>query len=219
MPDANGSAGPEAATALQVADWRRRVWALYAEVRRLSVDDPAAGHRHWQQGRDVLFAEHPASPLLETARRDFAGLPVAAYDPAWRLELALEPAAPAEIEMSTGSDGDVPFSRVGLVSLPSGDTVDVWRLQTYGGGFFVPVRDALAGRPGGTYGGGRYLLDTIKGADLGPGSAPGSLVLDLNFAYNPSCAYDPAWACPLAPAGNVVQVEIGVGELYHASAE
>jgi uncharacterized protein (DUF1684 family) len=76
------------------------------------------------------------------------------------------------------------------------------------------VRDAAAGRPGGTYGGGRYLLDTIKGADLGRGSTPNSLVIDFNFAYNPSCAYDPMWACPLAPAGNVLPVAVPVGELY-----
>ncbi len=67
---------------------------------------------------------------------------------------------------------------------------------------------------GGTYGGGRYLLDTIKGADLGRGAAPDTLVIDFNFAYNPSCAYDPMWACPLAPAGNVLPVAVPVGELY-----
>jgi uncharacterized protein (DUF1684 family) len=78
------------------------------------------------------------------------------------------------------------------------------------------LRDASAGRT--TYGGGRYVLDTIKGADLG--SAGAALVVDLNFAYNPSCAYDPAWACPLAPAGNVLDVEVVAGELHepHASA-
>ena len=71
------------------------------------------------------------------------------------------------------------------------------------------AQDALAGEH--TYGGGRYLLDTVKGADLG--GADGELVVDFNFAYQPSCAYDPAWACPLAPPGNVVDVELPVGEL------
>jgi uncharacterized protein (DUF1684 family) len=75
---------------------------------------------------------------------------------------------------------------------------------------FVPVKDASAGADGGTYGGGRYLVDTVKGADLG--TRNGSLVLDFNFAYNPSCAYDPAWACPLAQRGNTVEVAIPVGE-------
>jgi uncharacterized protein (DUF1684 family) len=99
------------------------------------------------------------------------------------------------------------------VELPVGGSLDVWRLQTYGGGIFLPLRDGTAGRPGGSYGGGRYLLDTIKGADLGSDPS-GSLVLDFNFAYNPSCAYDPAWACPLAPLGNIVTVPITAGELY-----
>jgi uncharacterized protein (DUF1684 family) len=202
------------ATALDVVDWRRRVWRLYEKVRRLSTDDVAVAHRLWRDGRDDLFGQHPASPLPPGARRSFTGLPVADYDPAWRFELSIAAAEPATITMSTGSDGDVPFERIGQVVLPAGDTLDVWRLQSYGGGIFLPVRDGLAGRTGGTYGGGRYLLDTIKGADLGPGKLPGSLAVDLNFSYNPSCAYDPAWACPLAPPGNVVTADIGVGELY-----
>ena len=202
------------AATLDVVDWRRRVSGLYDEVRRLSVDEVPAAHQLWRSGRDDLFAHHPASPLTPQARRTFAGLPVAGYDPAWRFELAITAAEPCTIAMSTGSDGEVPFERIGQVALPSADTLDVWRLQSYGGGIFLPVRDGLAGRPGGTYGGGRYLVDTIKGADLGPGQPPGSMVIDFNFCYNPSCAYDPAWACPLAPPGNVVAVEIGVGELY-----
>jgi uncharacterized protein (DUF1684 family) len=104
----------------------------------------------------------------------------------------------------------VPFERVGVADVPGVGALDVWRLASYGGGLFLPVKDGSAGRPGGTYGGGRYLLDTAKGADLGSGA--GRLVLDFNFAYNPSCAYDPAWACPLAQPGNVVRVEIPVGE-------
>ena len=99
-------------------------------------------------------------------------------------------------------------------AVPGVGSLDVWRLRSYGGGLFVPVGDALAGKPGGTYGGGRYLIDSVKGADLGPGSEPGTIVLDFNFAYNPSCAYDPAWACPLAQPGNTVAVEVPVGERY-----
>jgi uncharacterized protein (DUF1684 family) len=209
-----------ATTTLEVTDWRRRVSSLYAEVRALSTasdsgpGDPAAAHALWRAGRDELFAHHPASPLLPEARRDFAGLPVADYDPRWRFELPILETEPKTIEMSTGTDGDVAFERIGRLVLPAGDGLDLWRLTTYGGGFFLPVRDGLAGRPGGTYGGGRYLLDTIKGADLGVGDDPSTLVIDVNFAYNPSCAYDPAWACPLAPPGNIVAAEIGAGELY-----
>ncbi len=119
-------------------------------------------------------------------------------------------------EFATGTDGVVAFERVAVVEIPDAGSLDVWRLTSYGGGLFVPVRDALAGSPGGTYGGGRYLIDTIKGADLGPEAGETTLVLDFNFAYNPSCAYDPAWACPLAPPGNVLDVEVPVGERYLA---
>mgnify|MGYP002369383500 FL=1 len=197
-------------TALDVADWRRRVFALYAEVRD-SRDLPAA-HDLWRRTRDELFAEHPSSPLLPEDRADFTGLPTRPYEPGWRFELPLLAAPDAQLDVETGTDGIVPFERIGLVDVPGVGTLDVWRLTSYGGGIFVPVNDALAGKHGGTYGGGRYLLDTIKGADLGRGGA--DLVLDFNFAYNPSCAYDPAWACPLAPAGNTVLVDIPVGERY-----
>lgn len=197
-------------TALDVADWRRRVFALYAEVR--GSRDLSAAHDLWRRTRDELFAEHPSSPLLPEDRADFTGLPTRPYEPGWRFELPLLAAPDARLDVETGTDGIVPFERIGLVDVPGVGTLDVWRLTSYGGGIFVPVKDALAGKHGGTYGGGRYLLDTIKGADLGRGSA--DLVLDFNFAYNPSCAYDPAWACPLAPPGNTVLVDIPVGERY-----
>lgn len=200
-------------SALEVADWRRRVFALYAAVR--DTDDPAAAHDHWRRERDRLFAQHPSSPLLADDRASFEGLPVTGYDPDWRFEVALSPAPAARIDVETGTDGIVPFERIGAVGVPDVGELDVWRLASYGGGIFLPVRDALAGTPGGTYGGGRYLLDTVKGADLG--ARGDTLVVDFNFAYNPSCAYDPAWACPLAPAGNVLPIEIPVGERYSGS--
>jgi uncharacterized protein (DUF1684 family) len=199
---------------LDVVDWRRRIWSLYAEVRRISRSDPAAAHALWCRARNGLFARHPASPLPPSAREAFRGLPVAGYDPDWRFELSVDGAEPMAISLSAGSDGDVPFERLGHLSLPGGETLDVWALQSYGGGIFLPVRDGLSGRSGGTYGGGRYLLDTIKGADLGVAGDGHGLVVDFNFAYNPSCAYNPEWACPLAPRGNVLNMEIPVGELY-----
>jgi uncharacterized protein (DUF1684 family) len=99
------------------------------------------------------------------------------------------------------------MDRIGVLRTPWGP-LDAWWLADYSGGLFVPVRDASSGRT--SYGGGRYLLDTAKGADLGSG--PDGVVVDLNFLYHPSCAYNPAWACPLAPAGNVLDVQVPVGE-------
>lgn len=201
-----------ARTALHVADWRRSVFALYDRVR--DTPEPAAAHELWRRGRDRLLAEHPATPLLPRDRPGFAGAPVAAYDPAWRFTCAIEPAEAGSFDFTTGTDGVVTFERIGRVQVADAGTLDVWRLTSYGGGIFIPFRDASAGTPGGTYGGGRYLIDTIKGADLGADPESGTIVLDFNFAYNPSCAYDPAWACPLAPLGNRLAVPVRVGELY-----
>ncbi|MFE4950995.1 DUF1684 domain-containing protein [Leifsonia sp. NPDC056665] len=206
-----------AATAVQTADWRRSVFALYASVRRIAASDPAAAHAHWISCRNDLFSSHPASPLLDEDRDRFTGLPVSPYDPDWRFELPIHPAEEAtRMDVETGTDGVVPFVLLGTVRVPLAGSLDVWKLSSYGGGLFVPVKDALAGRRGGTYGGGRYLIDTIKGSDLGMTADDDetTIVLDFNFAYNPSCAYDPAWACPLAQAGNTLGVEVPVGERY-----
>ncbi len=127
-----------------------------------------------------------------------------------RFDVPVDAAAgPARFEARTGTDGVVGFERAGVVRLDGVGDLDVWWLAGYGGGLFVPVRDTRA--DGATYPGGRYVLDTAKGADLG--GRDGRLVIDLNFAYNPSCAYDPAWACPLAPPGNIVAVPVTAGEL------
>ena len=191
--------------ALQLSDWRRRVAALYAQVR--DAADPETGHRLWRTGRDELFSTHPQSPLEPHDPLRSSGLPYWPYDPALRLTVELRPAESAHLDIPTANDGIIGMDRVAQVAM-LGRTVDVWWLAQYGGGLFVPLRDATAGTD--SYGGGRYLLDTAKGADLGTDS--GALVLDLNFAYHPSCRYNPRWECPLAPAGNRVDIAVRAGE-------
>jgi uncharacterized protein (DUF1684 family) len=176
-------------------DWRRRIFALYAEVR--AADDPARAWRRWVEVRAELYRSHPQSPRVGGEPTYFP------YDPAWRFEARVEEAAPEPIEI----DG-FPFTRFARLRFGDGLSLDAYWLETYGGGIFVPVRDGTSGA--GTYGGGRYLLDTVKGADLGGGA--GTLVLDFNFAYNPSCAWDPRWACPLTPPANRLAVRIEAGE-------
>jgi uncharacterized protein len=191
---------------LTLLDWRRRVAALYAAAR--AAGDPATGWRAWRDGRDELFASHPDSPLDAAARESFRGLPFAPYDPALRFAAVVERAEPQRLEVPTATDGVVPFERIGAVQLEGVGRLDVWWLDSYGGGVFLPLRDGSAGAT--TYGGGRYLLDTVKGADLG--GAGDRLVVDLNFAYHPSCTYDPRWSCPLAPEGNRVRSPVAAGE-------
>jgi len=199
---------------LTLLDYRRRVAELYADVRSAARSrGPAQAHELWRTARDELYATHPDSPLAPDDARRRTGLPVAPYDPDLRWELPVEAAEPHQLDVTTGTDGEVVFHRLGRVATPLGP-LDLWWLAGYGGGVWLPVRDASSGSS--SYGGGRYLLDTVKGADLGgggDGSGDGTVVVDLNFLYNPSCAYDPAWACPLAPPGNRLQAPVEAGEL------
>jgi uncharacterized protein (DUF1684 family) len=189
---------------LDLLAWRRDVFELYSASRALP---PGDGHERWRAGRDRLFRTSPQSPLPPGDARRTEGLPVAAYDPAWRVVVPLEPAEPTQRTAPAGTDGEVVMDRVGVLRTPWG-VLDAWWLRGYAGGLFVPVRDASAGA--GSYGGGRYLLDTVKGADLGNG--PDGVVVDLNFLYHPSCAYSPAWVCPLAGPGNTLNRVVPVGE-------
>ncbi|MEP7019342.1 MAG: DUF1684 domain-containing protein [Pseudonocardiales bacterium] len=194
-------------TALELTDWRRRVAELYARVRAQA--DPADGHRIWREGRDRLFREHPQSPLADDDPLRRTGLPHWPYDPQLRFDVPLEPASAALRTIESRHDGIIRLRCIGRVTLAAIEvTLDVWWLGQYAGGLFLPLRDGTAGTE--TYGGGRYLLDTAKGADLG--GTGGRLVVDLNLAYHPSCRYNSVWECPLAPAGNTTPVAIRAGE-------
>jgi len=192
-------------------DWRRRVASLYATIREL--EHPKVAWQLWAATRDQLFAEHPQSPLEPGMRPGFAGLPLFDYDPALRLTVDLEPAEDGEpVTVSGGGDGEVrmlPFARTAGLGRRLGAELTLYWLGGYGGGVFLPFQDATSGRE--TFGGGRYLLDTVKGADLGH-TPDGRLILDFNFAYNPSCAYADRWVCPLSPAANRLPAVIRAGE-------
>ena len=120
-------------------------------------------------------------------------------------------ASPTRYEIATSGDDALAFTRFGSVSFEiAGLTheLELYWLDGYGGGIFLPFKDATNGAV--TYGGGRYLLDTVKGADLGMDGD--RMVLDFNFAYNPSCSYDPRWVCPLSPPENKLDIPIEAGE-------
>jgi uncharacterized protein (DUF1684 family) len=188
---------------LQLLDWKRRIFELYAEVR--AAPEPEDGWLRWRTVRDELFRAHPQSP-----HPGYASLDYFPYDPALRLLADVEPAEEELREIAGSAGSTTVFRRFGRVHLPFG-SLDVYWLEGYGGGVFLPFADGTRGRE--TYGGGRYLLDTVKGSDLGA-AADGRLVLDFNFAYNPSCAYDPRWACPLPPRENRLDAEIRGGERF-----
>jgi uncharacterized protein len=196
---------------LELLDWKRRVFALYGEIR--ASDDPESGWHRWRAGRDALFRTHPQSPLPAGERESFAGIRYFDYDPAFRVlgELVRGDDQLRDVDASGGET--VRFRRFGAVRFLLDGTsqeLALYWLEGYGGGIFLPFADATSGKQ--TYGGGRYLLDTVKGADLG--ERDGRLVLDFNFAYNPSCSYDFRWVCPLSPPENRLAVAVLAGELH-----
>jgi uncharacterized protein (DUF1684 family) len=196
---------------LDLADWRRRVGDMY----RLSGTDVL---QRFRQARDELFRTHPQSPLSIEARARFQGLQYFAADPSFRIRCRLDPAETSDpIEIDTGGeDGVITYRRAGRLRFSVGGQachLTVFRLIGYGGGLFLPFRDATSGTE--TYGGGRYLFDTIKNTDglaleLRAGSP--EVTIDFNYAYNPSCVYDVRWACPLAPRENWLTVPVPAGE-------
>jgi uncharacterized protein (DUF1684 family) len=199
---------------LDLLDWKRRIFDLYAAVRR--AGEPQVAWEHWRRVRDELYGSHPQSPVPADARPSFPGVDYFPYDARLRVLAAAQEAEPQSLEIAGSADSSTRFRRFAVARfelLGAERSLELYWLEGYGGGLFLPFADATNGRE--TYGAGRYLLDTVKGSDLG--TDDGRLVLDFNFAYNPSCAYDPRWACPLAPAPNALPIEIRGGERRQAA--
>ncbi|HEX8026540.1 MAG TPA: DUF1684 domain-containing protein, partial [Candidatus Limnocylindrales bacterium] len=209
---------------------------LYAYVREWSVTLPKHAWDTWRSTREELYRTHPMSPVPAAERQAFRAQHFQ-YDPSLRFEARVLPDQPeggastartapdadagpgagfggfGSLLLPVSTGGEQSFSRIGFVDVPftSGyQRLGLYWMAGYAGGLFLPFRDATNGRE--TYGAGRYLLDGAKSADLGPGTRPDSLILDFNFAFQPSCAFDPIWSCPLAPPENRLDIRIEAGE-------
>lgn len=157
--------------------------------------------------KDAFFGSHPQSPLTREQKKDFQGLHYFPENESLRLEVNVDEFSVKEkFEMQT-STGDVQiYEKFGKFKFEvDGEAAE---LTIYRGahGFFLPFVDSLAGRE--TYPAGRYLE---------PEPLPGSrFFVDFNVAYNPYCAYNEAWSCPITPAENRLKVAIRAGEkLFH----
>jgi hypothetical protein len=147
-------------------------------------------------------------PAERRASHDLSTFP---YDPAARITATVEPTASRSIALAHSAAGATRAFAFGVTRFRLGGTavaLTLFQLDDYAGGVFLPFRDLTNGVA--TYGGGRYLLDTAKGADLG--GSNGTVMLDFNFAYQPSCAFSERWSCPLAPPENHLDVAVNAGE-------
>ncbi len=126
----------------------------------------------------------------------------------------MTPVESMTIDVDLGKDGRMTYrsaARTEGLKSQLGSELTLYWISAYGGGLFLPFRDVTNNRT--TYGSGRYILDTIKGADLGCGKE-GGIILDFNFSYNPSCALNNRYVCPLPPKENTLPEAVTAGETY-----
>jgi uncharacterized protein (DUF1684 family) len=163
---------------------------------------------HMRAEKDDFFRNSPHSPLSPEQQGDFAGLHYFPENPGLRVTVGVERfPTPETIRMQT-STGDVQaYERFGRISFPVDGqeaTLTIYRNEN---GYFLPFVDSLAGKE--TYGAGRYLE---------PEEQPdGKFLVDFNLAYNPYCAYNENWSCPITPAENRLKVPIRAGEKVYTA--
>ena len=207
---------------LDLYDYRSRVADMYRMRRQATLDgeDAATVLQRFREARDELFAKHSQSAFDVEQKRKFQGLRYFPYNPAMCVEADIDTDVdPVQLSIVMNAEEMMNMTTVGRLRFTLEDvrvTLSLYWLDIYGGGLFLPFRDTTS--PTESYGGGRYLFDTIKGSDfLATPGASGieRILLDFNYAYNPSCAYNDRWVCPLAPVENRLQVPIRAGELKY----
>ena len=153
--------------------------------------------------KDQFFAAHPHSPLTPEQRDTFHGLSYFPENPALRFEVPVGEFPEQDQVALPTSTGDVgTYVRYGRLTFSVDGTETRLTLYANERGFFLPFADALDGTE--TYGAGRYLDPTPLG--------DGRFLLDFNLAYNPYCAYNDQWSCPITPPENRLRVPIRAGE-------
>ncbi|MFQ3475238.1 DUF1684 domain-containing protein [Halonotius sp. F2-221B] len=166
--------------------------------------------RRQREAKRDQFKNSPRSPLPDEQRgASFPGLAYYEPDPAYRFVLPLEEHETKEsVTVETTADGEQTYLRWGAFSFEiDGETytLQAYRPDREADRFWVPFRDATSGET--TYGAGRYL-------DLEPDThrVDDGWILDFNAAYNPTCAYNHAYECPMIPPENWLDVRIEAGE-------
>ena len=159
--------------------------------------------QRFREEKDDFFLHDHHSPLDDEQRADFKGLNYFPENPDLRFQVEIEHFPEGDqIQIQTNTGDVQKYERYGRFHFHvDGENVELTVFQNQHG-FFLPFADSLAGRE--TYGAGRYLEPELL--------ADGTLLIDFNLAYNPYCAYNSNWSCPLTPAENRVNVPIRAGE-------
>lgn len=166
---------------------------------------------HFRQQIDEFMQHHPQSPLDDEQRATFTGLLYFAPNDELVFEVDVErfPATEPAVEMETSTGETRPFRRWGRFPFTIDGQAASLTIYSDGHGLFLPFRDATNGRE--TYGAGRYLDSHRPGLEQ---VAANKIRVDFNFAYNPYCAYQTNYSCPLPPRENWLKVPIYAGEKH-----
>lgn len=157
----------------------------------------------FRAAKDAAFARDPNSPLTREQKRAFRGLSYFPENPALSFEAAVEPFDnPQTVTMQTSTGDEQVYQRYGRFRFTVDGQEQQLTIYANEHGFFLPFVDALAGKE--TYPAGRYLEPEPAGGGL--------FHIDFNLAYNPYCAYNENWSCPLTPFENRLKVPIRAGE-------
>ena len=153
--------------------------------------------------KDDFYARHHQSPLTPAQKRDFKGLDYFPENTALRLEVDVETSQTSEsITIDTTGGQPQTYQRFGRFKfLVDGQSAELTIYKNQNG-YFLPFADNLAGKE--TYPAGRYLEPEKL--------SNGKFLVDFNLAYNPYCAYNEKWSCPITPAENRLKVAVRAGE-------
>ena len=200
---------------LSLINWRREIFSIYNEVR--SEEDGIIAWNKWKDKREKLFKFHPESPTFNPKKQSgFNDVPVLhSYNKKFSLFSKFELISNPEIIQLNTDENSItrlkPFIKTTDLKNFLGIELTVFKIEGYGGGLFLPFTDSGCKSGGEHYEGGRYLIDTIKGADLGEVKT-NELRLDFNFSYNPSCSYNSKWTCPILNDYNIIPIFVDAGE-------
>ena len=200
---------------LSLINWRREIFSIYNEVR--SEKDGIVAWKKWKDKREKLFKCHPESPTFNPNKQSsFNNVPVLhPYNKKFSLFSKFEVISNSEIIQLKTDENSItrlkPFIKTTNLKNHLGIELTIFKIGGYGGGLFLPFTDSGCKSGGIHYEGGRYLIDTIKGADLGELKTD-ELRLDFNFSYNPSCSYNSKWTCPVINYYNSIPVFVDAGE-------
>jgi uncharacterized protein len=156
-----------------------------------------------REAKDEFFRISHDSPLEHHDRHEFEGLNYFQPNPDLVFTVPMEPGDGSEIRIPTSDEREKVYKRAGKVRFEvGGEPFELTVFDTGHPGFFIPFRDGTSGET--TYGAGRYL-------DIDP-NPDGTLTIDFNYAYNPSCVYSDGYSCPIPPMENWLKVPIEAGE-------